>query len=529
MQISKLPRSESKLFSTLSNELVSNQSRFSALLNQTFDLANFGEQIKQKSANYTPENRTALTAVLTRQYASLPASEHIQRQLDLLRKDTTFTVTTGHQLNLFTGPLYFIYKILHVIRLTELLNEKYTENHFVPVYWMASEDHDFEEIKYFNLFGKRIEWNAEFGGAVGEYPLEAWEPFLAEISTFFGQSEANEVLDCIHAYRGKNLSEATINLVHHLFERYGLVVVEPNEPALKGLFKGVMDAEISTRFSEKKVLEANAVLEELGFSPQVHARNINLFYLEKGKRSRFIEHSEGIEIEGKGIFSEAEIREEIAEFPERFSPNVILRTLYQETILPNLAYIGGGGELAYWLQFKGVFDDQNLVFPLIQVRNSIQLFDTNSLKKIEKLELSELDFFEEIEVIKKKYVFQNSSDSLDFSALNSKTEALEQAILDQVNLVDPSLEKYALAEGQRIRKQMEGIQAKLIRQEKSKMEQAMKQIEDVKHKLFPGNSVQERHDNFFQYCANGSVFTFLETVKSIIDPLENELILVKMG
>lgn len=528
MQKNTIHREKSGLFSELSNALTYNQEKFASLITTPFSVEAFTDQIERKSPSFTAEKRTVLVETLRRQYTGFTPESAVTNQIESLLSPTTFTVTTGHQLNLLTGPIYFIYKILHVIRLAELLKQQHPTKHFVPVYWMASEDHDFEEINHTRLFGKNIRWENAQGGPVGEYALQGWEELQAEIESFFQNKPESEALHVLRSYQGKDLAHATKALVHRLFAHYGLVIVEPNDTDLKREFASIMIQEIETQFAQKAVLKSNHVLEEMGFKPQVHARPINLFYIEKGVRERLVDEDGRISIAGKGVFSTAELTEQVKANPERFSPNVVLRPVYQECILPNLAYVGGGGEMAYWLQFKGVFEAASVPYPLIQVRNSLQLIDANSQKKLTKLGLQTAAIFSELEDLKKKYIFENSGETLDFSALEGAVKVLETQLQKSILDVDSSLSGFASAEIVKLQKQIENVQSKLVKQQKAKFDGAMKQLEDVKEKLFPQNGVQERKDNFFSFCASGDVFPFLDLLKDAIDPLEKDLIVVEL-
>lgn len=528
MQKNTIHREKSGLFSELSNVLTYDQEKLASLITTPFSIEAFDKQIEQKSTAFSAQNRTVLVETLRRQYADFPFEALVNARIESLLSPNTFTVTTGHQLNLLTGPIYFIYKILHVIRLAETLKTRYPNQEFVPVYWMASEDHDFEEINHTRLFGKNIRWENAQGGPVGEYALQDWEELQAEIGAFFQNKPDSEAVEALKAYQGKDLAHATKSLVHHLFGKYGLVIVEPNDANLKREFAPIMVQEIETQFAHKAVLKSNQVLEEMGFKPQVHARPINLFYIEKGKRDRLVDEDGRISIAGKGVFSVAELVEQVKANPERFSPNVVLRPVYQECILPNLAYVGGGGEMAYWLQFKGVFEAASVPFPLIQVRNSLQLIDANSQKKLTKLGIKTSEIFHELDELKKKFILENSGEALDFSLLDEAVKALETQIQKSILDVDASLNGFASAEIVKLQKQIEHIQAKLIKQQKAKFDGAMKQLEDVKEKLFPQNGVQERKDNFFSFCASGDIFPFLDLLKDAIDPLEKDLIVLEL-
>ena len=333
--------------------------------------------------------------------------------------------------------------------------------------------------------------------------------------------DSKEITDLLNFYEGKNLGEATFNFINELFKEYGLIVIDANQRLLKELFIPILEKEITTSFSENNVGKSNLILEDLKIKPQVFSRPINLFYLNENSRTRIIPEQENFYIESKGIYSKSEILSEIRNFPERFSPNVILRPLYQETILPNLAYIGGGGELAYWLQLKNTFDEAGVLFPLIQVRNSIQIFDKNIQKKIQKLDFLTSDFFKELEQIKQIFLHQNLKDEIDFSELEIKSSDLmfemEQLILRN----DPNLMNFVLAE-------KTNIKAKLIKQQKAKFDVSLKQIEDIKRKLFPQNGLQERHDNFLNFCADGKYKGFIQGIYDVIDPFEKDMILVNL-
>lgn len=528
MQKNSVHRAESGLFSDFSNELVYNQSTFSSLITTPFSISAFASQIAKKAATYPEATRSILVDTLKRHYQQLPADVKVLENIEKLASPDTYTITTGHQLNIFTGPVYFIYKILHVINLCETLAKEYPEQQFVPVYWMASEDHDFEEINHTRLFGKRIEWDAFQGGPVGMYDLKEWEQLQAAVREFFSNHPETEIFSLLDNYRGTNLAEATRSFVNALFGKYGLLIIEPNDRSYKELFKPLMQKEAGEPFVKKAIDQADAILQEKGFKPPVFAREINLFYIEKGIRERLVPENGQITIEGKGSFSTEEILLQIANHPENFSPNVAMRPLYQECILPNLAYIGGGGEIAYWTQFKGIFDACEIPYPLIQVRNSLQLIDANTQKKIQKAALSLSDLFKDINELKKQYVLDHSGEELDFTAMDQQAEQLKQLIEQQILEVDPGFGSFAGAEITKLGKQLEGIKAKLVKQQKSKFDGALKQIEDIKEKLFPGGTPQERKDNFLTFCPDGNVSSFIDLLKEAMNPLEKDLIILNL-
>lgn len=526
MNTSKINRNETGLFSTLPNQLVYQQEKFTDFINQPFGKEAFGKQIQQKKKQFPVEHRAVLVEVLKKQYAAITTTDKVSKNIDLLGKDTTFTLTTGHQLSLFTGPLYFIYKIVHVIKQCEELKQAYPENDFVPIYWMGSEDHDFEEINHFQLFGKKYTWESEQKGPTGRFDTTGLEEIRATLHQFFENHPESEIHEIIDTYDGDNFAEAQFKFVNRLFENYGLVVIEPDNVAFKKLFIPIIEKELTQRQAEKEVQETTELLEKMGYSGQVFPRPINFFYIEKGFRERIKWENNAFVIDGKGVFSQEEILKMLHDHPEAFSPNVIFRPIYQEVILPNLSYVGGGGEMAYWLQLKKVFDSMNVLYPLIQVRNSLQIIDKGTAGKLEKLQLNLSDFFKDVEELKKEYVAEHSEDAINFDTLTEQFNNFKAELIAQIGSLDAQMHKMIEVENTKLDKQFDFIQQRVIRAQKQKMEGAMKQIEDVKNKMFPSNSLQERVDLFLNYCPNGNVSEFIEMIYNATQPFEGDFIVV---
>ncbi len=526
MQKFNFHRNDVQLFGQNHLDLVYNQLELSAFIQQPFSLDAFGSQIEQKAQNYTTAKRTALVKALKKQYNQVQNNENPLRLIESLNDENTFTVTTGHQLSLFTGPLYFVIKIIQAIKQAEVLNAKFSDKRFVPVYWMATEDHDFEEIQKVNLFSDELTWESIQKGPVGRFDLDGLDEVKKRISELYQNHPDSEIHNVVKAYDGNNFTEATRNLVHFLFADYDLVIIDGDDPILKKEFAAIMQRELETGFSFEAVNSTNEALESIGGKVQIHAREINLFYIEKGLRSR-IEHKEDdYFIDGKGHFKKDTLLRLLETNPECFSPNVVLRPVYQETILPNLAYISGGGEIAYWLQLKGVFDAAKIVYPMIVVRNSMLIIDTNTYKKIDNT-LSKLsDVFEPIDVLKRNYVEANAGEELNFDALDNALHQLVELVVEQITQVDPAMDKFAAAEIVRLNKQIESIKDKLVKRSKGKHDAAMKQIEQIKERLFPNGNLQERTSNFFSFCPDGMYSGLLKELFDAIEPSEKDFIVL---
>ncbi|MBC7493641.1 MAG: bacillithiol biosynthesis cysteine-adding enzyme BshC, partial [Flavobacterium sp.] len=328
-------------------------------------LENFKTQIEEKTTNYLNKNRIILSSTIKNQYNLVDTTPLVTKNILLLADENTFTITTGHQLNLFTGPLYFLYKIISTINLCKKLKATYPEQNFVPIYWMATEDHDFEEINYFNYKNKKIKWSKTSNGPVGRLSTTGLQDVLKVFETQLGTSTNAKYLINVFEksyLNHQNLAAATRYLANKLFKNDGLVIIDADSKPLKKLFIPYFKQELLQQSSYITVTETNNQL--INYSIQVNPREINLFYIENNLRERIIFENGNFKINNtKIIFSSQEILDELENFPEKFSPNVLLRPLYQEVILPNLAYIGGGGELAYWLQLKAMFKLFKTTFP----------------------------------------------------------------------------------------------------------------------------------------------------------------------
>jgi|TARA_R110000737_G_scaffold202403_1_gene221655 bacillithiol biosynthesis cysteine-adding enzyme BshC len=521
----KIHRHKTGLFSDLSNQLVYNQDDLKEFIQAKFSLEAFEEQMKIKSQNYSLETRKRMAAALNSDYSQYTTSAQQQKNLDSLAKENTYTVTTGHQLSLLTGPLYFVLKILHTVKLAEELRKKYSNSNFVPIFWMASEDHDFEEINQVNLFNQKFSWDTQQTGAVGRFSLENWSEFIQQIKGLFANHPNGEIQTIIDSYDGKNLGEATFKMVNTLFNHEGVLVLDADNAALKSLFAPTVKKELTENLSFKAVEKTNQLLAKEGLPTQAFAREINIFLLEKGSRER-IQYENGVYFTDAGTrYSKEDILAYLETNPEEFSPNVILRPLYQELILPNLCYLGGGGEMAYWLQLKGAFESYNVPYPLIQVRNSMMIIDSANQQKMENVGWSVDQLFEDVDALKKSYVLENAEE-LDLSEMRQKQNELIESCRNLVNAVDPNMSNYLEAEMTRLTKQMDTLEQKLIRAEKSKYEKVLKQMDQIKDKLFPNNGLQERSANFFNFCSDGEVRSHLDKIKSAIDPFEKDFIVL---
>ena len=449
-----------------------------------------------------PIQREKLPEVLLNQYRSIPLHPEVEKNIRSFSDLNTFCVITAHQLNIFTGPLYVIYKTVSAIQLSRTLNQLHPDKHIVPVFWLGSEDHDFEEINHFNVFGKTYTWSDHQGGACGKYDTESIRVLCDELFAVLGEGPNADALRDLFtkAYLNQHdLAFASRMILNSLFEQYGVVVVDGDDIAFKTSCSDIIRQELFERSSEKLV---NTTLEHFPFEAQAKPRNINLFYLQPNKRERIIynEQTQVFEINNSDItFTPAQLETIIEQNPERFSPNVILRPLFQQRVLPSLAYIGGGGEIAYWLQLKSLFENYHIVFPMLLLRDSFMLVDGNTAKKMQKLQLGLNDLFTEESQLIAQYVKSNSSGELDITQEKESLETVFNQLMQKATAIDTSLDKAVLAEKQAVTNAIAKLEAKLLKAEKAKMEVQLTQINGILGKLFPGGGLQERHDNFIPW------------------------------
>ncbi|QKG58111.1 bacillithiol biosynthesis cysteine-adding enzyme BshC [Hymenobacter sp. BRD128] len=528
-----LPYAATGAFSGLLTDYLAQKPALAPFYHRFPELASFTAQIEEKRASYSPEARQRLVADLRAQYAELGGEvpPAVAANLELLARDTTFTITTGHQLNLFTGPLYFVYKIITAIKLSQELKAAHPDYDFVPVYWLATEDHDFAEINHFQLFGKTHSWagpgEGGLGGPVGRLPLAGLQEELLsqlppEVPAAFRDAYTNS----------QTLSEATRRLATGLFGEYGLVCLDADRPTLKQALKPLLEKEIKEQFSNQAVQATNARLTAAGYKPQVYSRPLNLFFLtDEGKRERLepdaAPGADCTQVTVRGTarcHSQAELLALATAEPERFSPNVVLRPVYQEILLPNLAYIGGGAEVAYWFQLKDVFAALGVPYPIMLPRNSAMYLSRANAGKLAKLGLSTFDIFKPLAELKKQVGAQLGQEEISLAAQQQALAAAFEQVQALAQRLDPTLVKSVAAEAQKAAGSLAGLEKRLSKAAEAKHETAYAQLTSLKDKLFPEGGLQERTDNVLSIMINNP--GFIRQLLACFEPLALEFAVV---
>jgi len=469
-----------------------------------------GIESSLKARQQSPVNREVLVSALRDQYNAVETSLPVHQNVDRLLQDNTFTICTAHQPAIFTGPLYFIYKIVHTIKLANSLAEKYPQYQFVPVFYMGSEDADLEELGKIYLDQEKLVWDTRQTGAVGRMKPKGLEKILdrveGELSVQpFGGELVRRVKEI---YLGSpDIQTATFRLLHSLFAEYGLVVLIPDNASLKRQMIPVFEDDLFQGIPSAVVNETIGRLSQ-HYKVQATPRPINLFYLKDDLRGRIERVGDVFKVHDSTlVFDEKEIREELHRYPERFSPNVILRGLFQETILPNIAFIGGGGETAYWLELKGLFTHYRTPFPMLILRNSFLLVEATWKEKLERAGLELTDIFKSEEELVNELVKRESQQQLSLSAEITTANQYYEKLKTLARPVDPTLVQHVEALQKKALDPLQDLEKKLLKAEKRKFSDQQRQIHALKSALFPLNGLQERIDNFMPwYAAKGQKF-----------------------
>ncbi|MDA9774145.1 bacillithiol biosynthesis cysteine-adding enzyme BshC [Saprospiraceae bacterium] len=495
--------------------------------NYDFEYSAFGQVIEDRKK--FPVDRAMLVEELTKTYSKIDHSSEVAKNIASLADEKTFTVITAHQPSLFTGPLYFIIKIASAINLAKKLNEDHPSYKIIPVFILGAEDHDFEEINHTYIYNKKISWEREASGSVGRLDKQELDVAISTLKDILGDSENAKSLKTMidNAYnKAKNYGEFSFSLTHQLFDRYGLVIANYDNRAFKKAFAPIIKKEITEQYSKVHVLEAQKQIVDAGFSDQAFARDINFFYLQDGKRSRIEKNGDKYKVVDTELeFSLDEILREVDQYPDRFSPNVIMRPLYQETIMPNLAYIGGGGELAYWLERKSQFTASNVFLPMLVRRNSVLWVNERNQKQLEKLSLSIHDLLQDTDQLVKSYALQESDHDVNFDGAFDKINEAYNEISEISVAIDGSLgQKLEAMKASNING-LEKLQARLIKSIKQNQEVKINQVRKVKDSLFPAGSLQERKSNFMEfYLKNGD--SMIDTLVAECFPLEKRFLVI---
>lgn len=524
-----LPYSDTGSFSHTVIDYLSGHANLQSFFKYSPDKEGLAKAIADRSQY--PVDRKALVSLLEKQYANLEKSEKVSENIALLAMDNTYTVCTAHQPNLLTGYLYFIYKIVHAIKLADELKQQHPEHNFVPVYYMGSEDNDLDELGTFRYDGKKFVWDAEGQtGAVGRMDTKSLKKTLDELFKLLGPpggnlDELKNILSTAYLHH-KTIGAATQYLVNALFGKFGLIVIDPDEAEFKRAYIDVMRDELLHQ-SAYPIVSAQIEKLEAHYKAQAHPRPINLFYLKDNLRERIERRGDVWQVVNTDIeFTEAELMKELDEHPERFSPNVILRGMFQERILPDVAFIGGGAEVAYWLQLKSVFEHYNIFYPVVLLRQSIMWITQQQAKLQQQLGLSLGDIFKNDSLLVRQFISAHSKDDWQTAIEGKEIELVLERLKKKAMELDSTLRSSADAVLTKIRYQVQVLERKMLRAEKRKMQEQLLKITKLKNALFPNGGLQERVENFSEYFLRYG-YEYFDVLYNAIEPLASKFLIIE--
>jgi len=484
--------------------------------------------IKERKAFST--DRKLLVEELQKQYANERITSNQQLNIQQLNNENCFTITTAHQPNIFTGHLYFIYKILHAVKLAGFLKTKIKDCDFVPVFYMGSEDADLDELGQVHINGVKHEWKTNQTGAVGRMKVDkALVKMLDDISGEitvhpFGKEIIEQVKTCYT--EGITIEQATFKLINGLFGDYGLLVLLPDNAGLKRAFIPVAEKELTETFSHPLV-ESTVAKFPKEYKVQAGGRELNLFYLKDDSRERIVKENSKFKIQNSKLeFDAPGVMNELQQHPERFSPNVILRPVFQEMILPNVAFIGGGGEVAYWLELKKVFESVKVPFPVLVLRNSFMIVKKNHLETMKKLGFTINDLFKTENELLNMLVKRDSEVQLSLEKEKQAVHIFYAKLKAAAGAVDKTLEKHTEALQKLALNKIEALEKKMLRAEKKKFDAQQRQLHKLKAQLFPNDGLQERIENLMPFYAKwGS--GFIDAIYKNSLALEQEFVILE--
>lgn len=454
---------------------------------------------------FNSQERSSLTLELSQQLEELgdqPFSEIVNKNIQQLKSQNTFTITTGQQLHPFLGPSYVVVKILESIQLCRHLNNHQNQFKYVPVFWLASEDHDTEEISQTSLFNQQFNFKFPKNITTGKIPCELLKPTITQIEERLGnEADISDFFQvCKRAYsQCKNLSMATCQIVYELFAKNGIIVIDADKENLKSRFKYIVEDELQNMSTTSIQSNTKKVFNRNNWHYQVMPRTNNLFEIREDTYERI-----------------ASVDTSFNKL-KNYSPNALLRPLYQEVTLPNVCYVGGLAEVNYWLQLKNVFEHHSVQMPVIWARNS---YYVGARKKLELLLKPTADY----DVPK-----LNEQDyKLAYLEAN-KTRRLEFQFTELVNQIETKSKDYQSEEWNELFEALQKCLKKLKmleRDEKNSIlsseafKNSWKSIFKSYLTLFDKNEFQERNKSVLELDLN---YSFIDTLQKQIFNTEPHL------
>ena len=443
-------------------------------------------------------DREGVVKVLREYNRRIEAPQKVMENIEMLLDENTYTVVTGQQPGIFTGPLYTIYKALSAIIVANNHSDK--KHPLVPIFWNASEDHDLSEVDHIylmhNNYPRKISYPVRGEKSTSEIRLdkEKIDRMIANIEEFTPDTEFKDsILEKLVSIcqRRQNLAQVFSKLMLSLLGDFGLILIEPKD--LKKLMIPVFKKLIENPTRCSKILSQEEVkLKELGYSPRIHKRSDFCNFLVERKsviyRGKF--HV------GENVYSSEEMLDWLEKNPSAFSANVVTRPLIQDWILPTYAYVAGPSEIAYFAQLKRIYEEFEIEMPLIWPRFGATIVENKILKVLNKYHFEILDLrFPELLT---KELARKKMDSL-FGSARSKILETFSPVEEAAVKIDRGLRDSSQASLRKALRAMDILEDKVARRLKRQNIIMQSQINKAAHNIFPLQDLQERKLNVLEY------------------------------
>lgn len=505
----------------LFNNYVENFEKVKEFFNTNFRNADY-LVANLEAFNKDLEHRKKLVNILKKQYSEDTPSDKTAQNIEALNSENTFAILTGQQLGILTGPLYTIYKIITAIKLANQLNEKYPELKFVPIFWLEGDDHDFDEVNWIKILdnensltkivyddGLDAETNR---GPMGNYQLDLMiDNFIEKIASSLRETEfKSDLLNLIkkHYYAGATFKSGFVGLVREFFDKYGLIIFDPQDAEVKDWLKEIFIKDIENySFISEELILRSAKLEE-NYHAQVKIKPINLFYFEDSGRYLVEPAGNDFRLKGKRKkFTKDELISEINSHPEKFSPNVVLRPICQDFIFPTAYYVAGPSEICYHSQIYPYYAIHNLTPPILYPRSSATIIESKVKNILNKYELQLKDFFTDLELLATNITDRNSEVVVN-NVIQNIIDELDnpfQSLKENLIKIDPTLEDIVKTAKNKTIQAIEVVKEKALSAQKKKNEIIFRQIYKTSNILYPDENLQEREINFIYFMNKYSI------------------------
>lgn len=481
------------------------------------DTNSFSSLFQKISESERADKKSVVNAI-NQFYSAYKPSKKTKVNIELLGKDKTVAVVTGQQLGILGGPLYTFYKTITAIKLASSLKEKYDDYNFVPVFWLEGDDHDFEEVTELNLINQKNELQKfiyndnkpeDFNrGNIGRLAFnEGIENFIQEVKSELRETEfSKNVFELFEdSYKsGNTFKKAFSNLIFNLFDEEGLIIFDPQQNEIKNLLKPIFKKELSNfEVHANEVVKISADLEEV-YHSQVKVKPINLFYSDNNGRYSIEPEDDLFRLKGKRQkFTLIELLDEIENYPDKFSANVLLRPITQDYLLPTGFYVAGPSEISYFAQVMPLYNKFGISEPVIYPRSSVTILEKNIKGVLEKYELNIEDIFVEEKLLNNRVLNQVADIRID-DLLNEDEHQIAKAmdnIKEKLFGIDPTLKDLSDKTYQKIKQGLDTLKSKAENAQERKHDVALRQIKKASISLYPNNNLQERELNWL-YFAN---------------------------